>query len=172
MWAQCVDLLSANDSVAPLFLNWRIHLIFFYILLNVVIRIINNPISSACHSLHILVFKFSPVIYLTCYLDSSISVQKCCLKHRHTIADISLIHIKKKKSSTITVLLACKSDCRCWCRSWRIETPSSSVSSIVRLLSLTLSLDLLSLSVDISNLPLWSSDTYTIQYNWRVTNNK
>lgn len=97
MWAQCVDLLSANDSVAPLFLNWRIHLIFFYILLNVVIRIINNPISSACHSLHILVFKFSPVIYLTCYLDSSISVQKCCLKHRHTIADISLIHIKKKK---------------------------------------------------------------------------
>lgn len=61
-----------------------------------------------------------------------------------------------------TVLWACKRDWRCWCKSWRIETPSSSVSSIVLLLSFTLSLDWFNLSVDINNLPLWSADTCII----------
>jgi hypothetical protein len=56
------------------------------------------------------------------------------------------------------VLCACNRDCRCECKSWRIETPSSSVSNIVLLLSLTLSPVLFNLSVDIINLVLWSAD--------------
>jgi hypothetical protein len=60
-----------------------------------------------------------------------------------------------------TVSWACKRDCRCWCKSWRIDTPSSSVSSIVLLLSLILSPDWFSLSVVIINLDLWSAEAYS-----------
>lgn len=61
-----------------------------------------------------------------------------------------------------TVVFAWRRDWRCWCRSWRIETPSSSVSIIVLLLSLTLSVDVFNLSVDIISLALWSADTYPL----------
>ena len=41
-----------------------------------------------------------------------------------------------------------------------METPSSSVSSIVLLPSLILSLDWFNLSVDINSLPLWSAEAF------------
>lgn len=47
---------------------------------------------------------------------------------------------------------------RCWCKSWRIETPSSSVSSMVLLLSVILSPDWFILSMDIVILSLWSAE--------------
>lgn len=74
------------------------------------------------------------------------------LSHRYYI---------KQQTSDLTVPCAWRSCCRCECRSWRIETPNSSVSKRVRLLSLILSPDWLSLSVDISNLPLWSAPDCT-----------
>lgn len=79
----------------------------------------------------------------------------------------------KRKSVRHTVLLACSRDCRCWCKFCRIETPSSSVSSIVLLLSLILSVDWFNLSVVISSLPLWSLDTFCIthQCQWECTPN-
>ena len=43
------------------------------------------------------------------------------------------------KVAIYTVVWACRRAWRCWCKSWRIETPSSSVSNIVLLLSLILS---------------------------------
>lgn len=58
----------------------------------------------------------------------------------------------------ITVSWACKRDCLCECKSWRIETPRSSVSSMVLRLSLILSLVLPNLSVVVISLVLWSAD--------------
>lgn len=49
---------------------------------------------------------------------------------------------------------------RCWLRFSTTEIATSSVSSISLLLSLILSLDWSSLSIDIANLPLWSADTW------------
>lgn len=67
-------------------------------------------------------------------------------------------------STPWSLLWACKRVCRCWCRSSRIETPSSSVSSMVLLLSFILSPDWFSLSTDMVNLSLWSAETYTNFY--------
>lgn len=61
-------------------------------------------------------------------------------------------------STPWSVSCARKRDCLCPCKSWRIETPSSSVSSIVFRLSLILSVVLPKRSVDIINLDLWSAE--------------
>ena len=61
---------------------------------------------------------------------------------------------------------------RCWCKSWRMETPRSSVSSIVLLLSLILSLDWFSLSVDIDNLSRWSPETCIFPISYKSFSSK
>ena len=61
---------------------------------------------------------------------------------------------------SLTVSVACNKVWRCWWRSWRMLTPSSSVWSKTFLLSLIRSPDWFNLSVDISNLSLWSTESY------------
>lgn len=83
-----------------------------------------------------------------------------CLSSSLFLIRFSMIgYARKKMNRWCTVSCACRRDWRCWCKSWRIETPRSSVSSIVLRLSLILSLERFNLSVDIINLCLWSADT-------------
>lgn len=91
------------------------------------------------------------------------------MKRRPKLSKVNVNRTPCKKivfTYQLTFLWEFRRVSRCWCKSWRIETPSSSVSSMVLRLSLILSLDSFILSTDMVNLSLWSADACHVIHTW------